>query len=48
MNGQIALNVINNYENLYELNKSRFDFIFLDLHMPVLDGFQVISKVLNL
>jgi CheY-like chemotaxis protein len=38
LNGQEALEIITSKENLYG-NRSKFDIIFLDLHMPVLDGF---------
>ncbi len=41
LNGQEALDIINSQENLSIDNKCIFDIIFLDLHMPVLDGFQV-------
>lgn len=46
MNGQEALNILINGEETNESNDERapnneFDLIFLDLHMPVLDGFQV-------
>jgi CheY-like chemotaxis protein len=39
LNGQEALDIINSSENLIRGNRSKFDIIFLDLHMPVLDGF---------
>jgi|LauGreDrversion4_2_1035121.scaffolds.fasta_scaffold150665_2 CheY-like chemotaxis protein len=43
LNGQEALDIINNPENIIEdefrRRRSIFDIIFLDLHMPVLDGF---------
>jgi len=42
LNGQEALNIISSRENLLGGNRSKFDIIFLDLHMPVLDGFQTI------
>ncbi len=39
LNGQEALNIITSRENLMENYISKFDIIFLDFHMPVLDGF---------
>lgn len=39
LNGEEALNIITSRENLMEGSRSKFDIIFLDLHMPVLDGF---------
>ncbi len=36
-NGQEALDIINNYE-------SEFDLIFVDIKMPVMDGFEFAKK----
>jgi len=47
-NGQEALDIITSRENLIELSRSKFDIIFLDLHMPVLDGFQTIQRLREL
>lgn len=32
---------------LQAINKQKYDFIFLDLHVPILDGFQVASFIRN-
>ena len=45
LNGQEALDLITTRENLKGDNRSKFDIIFLDLHMPVLDGFQTIKRL---
>lgn len=39
LNGQEALNLIMKKSNLLGGKICKFDLIFLDLHMPVLDGF---------
>ncbi len=40
LNGQEALDIITDQENLINAGtQSKFNIIFLDLHMPVLDGF---------
>ena len=36
---------INRRRNLEDGKKCKFAFIFLDLHMPVMDGFQTIEKL---
>ncbi len=43
LNGQEAIDIITDNSNLMNGRKqSKYNIIFLDLHMPVLDGFQVI------
>jgi CheY-like chemotaxis protein len=48
LNGQEALNMIISRENLMGDSRSKFDIIFLDLHMPVLDGYQTIQRLREL
>ena len=48
LNGQEALDMITSRENLIGNCRSKFDIIFLDLHMPVLDGFQTIQRLREL
>jgi CheY-like chemotaxis protein len=48
LNGQEALDIITSRENLIGHSRSKFDIIFLDLHMPVLDGFQTIQRLREL
>ena len=39
MNGQEALNILMNLDETTNMHRYKFDLIFLDLHMPILDGF---------
>jgi CheY-like chemotaxis protein len=39
MNGQEALNILMTQDEMTSMHRNKFDLIFLDLHMPILDGF---------
>eukprot|EP00347_Sterkiella_histriomuscorum_P017803 403347931 len=44
LNGQQAIDAILNPNNLLN-NRSTFDYIFMDLNMPVMDGIQTVMKM---
>ena len=46
LNGQLGLDAVLAKARTTS-DGSSYDFIFLDLHMPVMDGFQVRSLVIN-
>ncbi len=51
MNGEEAIDRIMDVpcSKAMDGSQKKFDFIFLDLHMPVLDGFQVtITNLINI
>jgi len=48
LKGQEALDIITSSENLIENRRSKFDIIFLDFHMPILDGFQTVKRLREL
>lgn len=42
LNGQLAVQQVIERLSHQENNESPYDLIFLDIHMPVMDGYQVI------
>jgi len=44
-NGQVGLDMI---KKRMENNQKQFDLIFMDLHMPIMDGFKATEKILEL
>ncbi len=45
MNGQEALNILMIQDEMASMHRNKFDLIFLDLHMPILDGFQAVEQI---
>ena len=45
MNGQEALNILMIQDEMTSMHRNKFDLIFLDLHMPILDGFQAVEQI---
>jgi len=44
-NGKVAVELVRNRD---QSNQKQFDMVFMDLHMPVLDGFEATEKILEL
>lgn len=42
MNGSEALEKV---QNFYQKEKQYFDLIFMDVNMPIMDGFEAIDKI---
>lgn len=44
-NGKECLDIVMAPENIKNNNSTKFDLIFLDLHMPIMDGFQTVYQL---